>query len=85
MPETQDPDPAIDTDSAPIHDAREALRRHFGFREFLDGQEAVISAVLAGQDVMIVMPTGGGKSLVLSASGDGHGRRDGGGQPARSR
>src|SRR5262245_50267126 len=50
--------------SAPaIHDAREALRRHFGFREFLDGQEAVISAVLSGQDVMIVMPTGGGKSL----------------------
>jgi ATP-dependent DNA helicase RecQ len=46
-----------------IHDAREALRRHFGFREFLDGQEAVISAVLSGQDVMIIMPTGGGKSL----------------------
>jgi ATP-dependent DNA helicase RecQ len=53
-----------DATAAPaIHDAREALRRHFGFREFLDGQEAVISAVLAGQDVMIVMPTGGGKSL----------------------
>lgn len=49
--------------SPAIHDAREALRRHFGFREFLDGQEAVISAVLSGQDVMIIMPTGGGKSL----------------------
>ncbi len=63
MPETQDPDSAIDTDSTPIHDAREALRKYFGFREFLDGQEAVIGAVLSGQDVMIVMPTGGGKSL----------------------
>ena len=49
--------------SAQIHDAREALRKHFGFRAFLDGQEAVIAAVLAGQDVMIIMPTGGGKSL----------------------
>lgn len=45
------------------HDAREALRKHFGFREFLDGQEAVMGAVLAGQDVMVIMPTGGGKSL----------------------
>jgi ATP-dependent DNA helicase RecQ len=49
--------------SAPIHDAREALRKHFGFRAFLDGQEAVIAATLSGQDVMIIMPTGGGKSL----------------------
>jgi ATP-dependent DNA helicase RecQ len=46
-----------------IHDAREALKRHFGFRAFLDGQEQVIAATLAGQDVMVVMPTGGGKSL----------------------
>ncbi|TLD69142.1 RecQ family ATP-dependent DNA helicase [Phragmitibacter flavus] len=45
------------------HDAREALRKHFGFREFLDGQEAVMGAVLGGQDVMVIMPTGGGKSL----------------------
>jgi len=29
----------------------------------LDGQEQVMAAVLAGQDVMVVMPTGGGKSL----------------------
>ncbi len=60
-PETPAPEP--DAASAPIHDAREALRRHFGFRAFLDGQEAVIGAILAGQDVMIIMPTGGGKSL----------------------
>lgn len=46
-----------------IHDAREALQRHFGFRAFLDGQEEVISGVLAGRDALVVMPTGGGKSL----------------------
>lgn len=51
------------TASPTTHDAREALRRHFGFREFLDGQEEVVGAVLGGQDVMVIMPTGGGKSL----------------------
>src|SRR3954466_5965544 len=62
VPETEDI--LEDNTTAPaIHDAREALRRHFGFREFLDGQEDVISAVLSVQTVMIVMPTGGGKSL----------------------
>lgn len=44
-------------------DATEALQRHFGFREFLDGQESVVSALLEGRDAMVVMPTGGGKSL----------------------
>src|ERR1035437_5693861 len=39
------------------------LERHFGFREFLDGQELVIRSVLAGDDTLVVMPTGGGKSL----------------------
>ncbi|HSJ04433.1 MAG: RecQ family ATP-dependent DNA helicase [Verrucomicrobium sp.] len=52
-----------DTDNTPIHDAREALKQYFGFRAFLDGQEQVVASVLAGRDVMIIMPTGGGKSL----------------------
>lgn len=46
-----------------IHDAREALEKHFGFREFLDGQEPVIANLLAGKDTLVIMPTGGGKSL----------------------
>ncbi len=49
--------------SPQIHDAREALQKHFGFRAFLDGQEDVIAGVLAGRDALVVMPTGGGKSL----------------------
>lgn len=49
--------------STPIHDAREALRKYFGFREFLDGQETVMANVLSGRDTMVIMPTGGGKSL----------------------
>jgi ATP-dependent DNA helicase RecQ len=50
-------------DETPIHDAREALRKHFGFREFLDGQEPVMASILSGRDTMVIMPTGGGKSL----------------------
>ena len=43
--------------------AREALRRTFGFDDFRPGQEDIVRAVLAGEDVLAVMPTGGGKSL----------------------
>jgi len=39
------------------------LERHFGFRKFLDGQERVIQSVMAGNDTLVVLPTGGGKSL----------------------
>ena len=41
---------------------RELLER-FGFDAFRPGQRQVVEAVLAGEDVVAVMPTGGGKSL----------------------
>jgi ATP-dependent DNA helicase RecQ len=41
----------------------EALKEHFGFSKFLDGQEEVISEIVSGRDGLVVMPTGGGKSL----------------------
>ncbi|MDR2430061.1 MAG: ATP-dependent DNA helicase [Puniceicoccales bacterium] len=40
-----------------------ALRRHFGFAEFREPQQAIIRSVLDGRDTLVVMPTGGGKSL----------------------
>ena len=43
--------------------ARDVLRRVFGFHAFRGAQEAVIERVLAGDDALCVMPTGGGKSL----------------------
>ncbi|MGI8556759.1 MAG: RecQ family ATP-dependent DNA helicase [Solirubrobacteraceae bacterium] len=46
-----------------MHSARSALREHFGFEDFRPGQEAVVEAALAGRDVLVVMPTGAGKSL----------------------
>ena len=44
-------------------DPLEALEKYFGFRKFLHGQERIISSVLSGRDALVVMPTGGGKSL----------------------
>jgi ATP-dependent DNA helicase RecQ len=41
----------------------EVLEKYFGFREFLDAQEEVINAITGGADALVVMPTGGGKSL----------------------
>ncbi len=42
---------------------REALRRHFGFEDFRRGQVEVVDAALSDRDVLVVMPTGSGKSL----------------------
>src|SRR5260221_3365604 len=39
------------------------LHSVFGFSEFRPGQEEVVRAVLAGENVLAVMPTGSGKSL----------------------
>ncbi len=44
-------------------DPQQALEKYFGFREFREPQGEVISEILNGQDVFVVMPTGGGKSL----------------------
>jgi ATP-dependent DNA helicase RecQ len=41
----------------------ERLRAHFGHRDFRQGQEQMVGAVLGGRDVLAVMPTGSGKSL----------------------
>ncbi len=41
----------------------DVLEKHFGFREFLEGQERVVNTILAGDDAVVIMPTGGGKSL----------------------
>ena len=39
------------------------LKHYFGHDRFRDGQKPLIDAILAGRDVMGVMPTGAGKSV----------------------
>lgn len=41
----------------------DTLRKVFGFHEFRPNQERVVRAILDKQDVLAIMPTGGGKSL----------------------
>lgn len=41
----------------------EVLKHYFGFDQFRTGQELLINNILEGQDVLGIMPTGGGKSL----------------------
>jgi ATP-dependent DNA helicase RecQ len=49
--------------SQQVMDLQEALREYFGFTQFKDEQEAIIETVMEGRDCMVIMPTGGGKSL----------------------
>ncbi|OEE71224.1 ATP-dependent DNA helicase RecQ [Enterovibrio norvegicus FF-33] len=39
------------------------LQSVFGYHSYRDGQKEVIDAAIAGQDCLVIMPTGGGKSL----------------------
>ena len=41
----------------------QALKHYFGYDEFRAGQREIVSAALANRDLLVIMPTGGGKSL----------------------
>lgn len=51
------------TDGAVLGDALQVLQRVFGYPEFRGDQAAIVEHVVAGGDALVLMPTGGGKSL----------------------
>lgn len=46
-----------------MQQARDLLKTVFGHDDFRPGQEEIVASVLGGDDVLAIMPTGGGKSL----------------------
>ena len=46
-----------------MEQARELLRRYFGYKAFRPAQEPIIRDLLAGRDTVAIMPTGAGKSI----------------------
>ena len=46
-----------------LAEAEAVLRRRFGHDGFREGQRGAVEAALAGRDLLVVMPTGAGKSL----------------------
>ncbi|WP_203740842.1 DNA helicase RecQ [Actinoplanes cyaneus] len=47
----------------PVSDAVDALNRVFGYPEFRGQQREIVEHVIGGGDALVLMPTGGGKSL----------------------
>ena len=52
-----------------INRALEILKHTFGYLDFKGRQQEVIEAALAGEDALVLMPTGGGKSLCYQLPG----------------
>jgi DNA topoisomerase-3 len=65
------PSPAAPVPRGPVQGLplEQLLREHFGFPAFRAHQQAVCEAATAGQDLLLVMPTGAGKSLCYQLPG----------------
>ena len=50
-------------DALSLADARETLARVFKYPAFRPGQSAAVLSILRGRDTVVILPTGGGKSL----------------------
>src|SRR4051794_16379609 len=46
-----------------MYNIHKTLKHHFGYSEFRLNQQEIIETVLSGKDAVVLMPTGGGKSI----------------------
>lgn len=58
-----------DTPPPSLSKLEELLLRHWGFSSFRPGQEDVVLSGAAGEDVLAILPTGGGKSVCYQIPG----------------
>jgi DNA topoisomerase-3 len=61
--------PAVPTKSVEFESLADLLHKAFGFAAFRSNQEEVCRTVIEGRDVLLVMPTGAGKSLCYQLPG----------------
>ena len=57
------------SDEPTLADVRDTAREVFGYRDLRPGQREAITALLDGRDVLLVLPTGAGKSAVYQLPG----------------
>ena len=55
--------------SIDITDPAQCLDKYFGYAKFRGEQQEIIETVIAGEDALVLMPTGGGKSLCFQIPG----------------
>lgn len=53
----------METLAQPLANAKQVLKEYYGFDRFRQPQEEIVSDLINGQDLLVLMPTGGGKSL----------------------
>ena len=56
-------EPALDNQAEGEEHPRALLERHWGHPSFRPGQAEAIAAARAGEDALVILPTGGGKSV----------------------
>ena len=56
-------DRAEEVDPTSLPAAKAVLAQHFGYADFRPAQVRAVQAVLSGADALVVLPTGGGKSI----------------------